>query len=60
MNKPLCNKPAVYRYTWPGRNEAFICEQHAQGIRVISNAMGFYVQLIEVEPEDGNCEQKVS
>lgn len=55
-----CGKPAVYRYTWPGRNEALICEKHAGGLRAIASAMGLYIQLIPVPADSGECAQKVA
>lgn len=56
----ICGKDAVYRYTWPGRDESFICEQHSIALQNVAKAIGLYVQLIPVPPETMCCEQKVS
>lgn len=56
----ICGADAAYRYTWPGRNEAFICAAHSQGLRAVASAMGLPLQMIAVEPEQHVCEQKVN
>ena len=62
MNQTQCTAPANFRYTWPGRDEAFICQAHAEGLKRVANAMGLNLQLIEIEalPPLPQCEQKVS
>lgn len=59
VSKPLhvcsqvdCDAPSVFRYTWPGQNEAGICAVHAIKQQNICNAMGLYVQLIPLTPDD--------
>ena len=57
-----CQEPAVFRYTWPGKDEACICLVHAQGLKQIASAMGFYIQLIPLsdkEQETAHCSQIV-
>ncbi len=44
--KFTCNKPAKYRYTWPNRNEMYVCEEHARGIASIAAAIGMHLQFI--------------
>ena len=58
MSKTTCQNDAEYRYTWPGRDEALICGEHANGLRAVSNAMGLPLQMIPVN--EGKCEQQVS
>ena len=51
-----CQEKAAYRYTWPGTDEAVICEKCSVLLRNISTAIGLYVQLIplnETEVSDG-------
>ena len=55
-----CQNGASYRYTWPGRNESFICNDHAPKLRAVSNAMGLPLQMIPLLHEDEQCDQKVS
>lgn len=43
---PDCEAMPVYRFTWPGRDEAFICEVHALKLRSVASAMGLHLQLI--------------
>jgi hypothetical protein len=56
---PTCPNDAAYRYTWPGRDESFICEQHAAGLRRVTEIMGSYVQLIPIEGDVPKCRQEV-
>ena len=48
-NQHGCENPAAFRFTWPGRDEAGICEAHAPKLRNIAAAIGCYVQLIPLE-----------
>ena len=59
-DETICNKDAAYRYTWPGRNEAYICEEHSNMLRAVAGATGLPLQLIPVDPQSACCEQKVS
>lgn len=56
-----CTNPPAVRYTWPGNVESFACIEHAIGIARISQAMGFYLQMIPltVEEMDQTCSQNV-
>lgn len=45
-NQAGCENKAAYRFTWPGRDEAGICEQHSTKLRGVAHAMGMHVQLI--------------
>ena len=62
--KQECKNPALFRYTWPGQDESFVCIEHAQALLNIANAMGLHLQLIQYQPgastqEWPNCKQKV-
>ena len=60
MAERVCNEKAKYRYTWPGRNESFICEEHSHKLMAVADAMGLPLQLIELEPDlDNTCQQIV-
>jgi len=53
---PLCSQQGCsglghYRYTWPGRDEAHVCETHAKGLVNVAHAMGLHLQLILLRPE---------
>lgn len=45
-NQMGCAAPAVYRFTWPGKDEAGICEEHSRKLKSVADAIGCYVQLI--------------
>lgn len=49
-NQTNCDEPAVYRYTWPGRDEAGACETHTTMALSIAAAMGLHLQMIPLEP----------
>lgn len=49
-----CENHADYRYTWPGRDEAFICEAHVEKLRQVADAMGLYLQIIPLEMAPGS------
>lgn len=41
-----CTKAACFRYTWPGKDEAVICLDHAAQIQGIGDGIGMPVQMI--------------
>ena len=45
-----CQEYAAYRYTWPGRDEAFICSRHQQKAAALAGSMGMHLQFIPLEP----------
>ena len=47
-----CKNDAKFRYTWPGRDEAVCCEEHAYQIQAVSNAIGSYIQIIPLSEND--------
>ena len=56
-----CNQPAIYRYTWVGRDESFVCVMHAMKINGIADAMGYQIQFIPLTMseliEEKMCQQ---
>jgi hypothetical protein len=58
-----CPNPPAYRYTWPGQDEAHLCEHHAETLQNIAHAMGFPVQLIPLSlaevTNSAGCHQNV-
>ena len=50
----MCDNPAMFRYTWPGEDEAVICEQHAAQLRGIADAMGLHLQIILLTRDELN------
>ena len=67
MDSRPCEAPANFRYTWPGKDEALICMEHAEKLKSIANAMGVHLQLIPFTSHDitdalnwPNCQQKMS
>lgn len=45
-----CTREAAFRYTWPGREESFICTDHAPKLQAVANAMGLPLQIIALDP----------
>ena len=61
MKPNQCDEPPLYRYTWPGREEAYACWKHARAIKGIADALGFNLQFVPLTPEEamlGNCSQE--
>ena len=51
-NQGECEQPGLYRFTWPGSNEAFICEIHVDKLRDVAEAMGLPLQVISILDEE--------
>lgn len=45
-----CPCAALFRFTWPGRDEAFICAGHVPKLRAVAAAMGLNLQITELTP----------
>lgn len=43
-----CEARAAFSYTWPGKDEAGICADHALKLRNVAYALGLYLQLIPI------------
>jgi len=48
-NQSECKHPAFYRYTWPGRDESYICTEHVNKLRSAAEAMGLYLQVLPLD-----------
>lgn len=46
-----CTEQASHRFTWPGRDESFICDKHLPKVREVASAIGMYLQIIPLENE---------
>jgi pyrroloquinoline quinone (PQQ) biosynthesis protein C len=57
-NQKNCTEKAMYRYTWPGRDEAGICEQHVGWLRNVAEALGMHLQTIQLEPEAAKTKEE--
>jgi hypothetical protein len=44
-----CGKPATYRFTWPGNDEKYACQEHAALAEKLSGVLGFHLQLVPLE-----------
>jgi|WetSurMetagenome_2_1015567.scaffolds.fasta_scaffold1506236_2 hypothetical protein len=58
---PKCPTLATYRYTWPGRDEAYVCAIHAQQLSNIAQAMGLHLQILPLSYEQmsATCSQNI-
>ena len=45
-NQQNCDREAAYLFTWPGEDQAGICEACAPKLRGVASAIGLHVQLI--------------
>lgn len=44
-----CPCLASYRYTWPGRDEAFICGECVPKLRGLASTMGLHLQVVPLD-----------
>ena len=58
----MCDNPARYRFTWPGQDEALICEDHVDRLFSIAAGIGLRLQIIPLSEKDLEmgliCDQK--
>jgi len=55
-----CSERALFRYTWPGKDESFICMDHALQLRGIAQALGLHLQMIVLDgSSEEMCRQEV-
>lgn len=47
-----CRNKGAYRYTWPGQDEALVCEAHVRKLRTVAGALGMHLQLIRVREDE--------
>ena len=61
MSEKRCEQKAVRRFTWPGQDESFICQEHLPKLQRVADAMGMHLQLIPLaEDTNETCKQRVS
>jgi hypothetical protein len=61
MCKKTCDKVASHRFTWPGNDEAFICENHQRQLKRVADTMGLHLQTISLGTGiQKTCTQKVN
>jgi hypothetical protein len=57
-----CQLQAMFRYTWPCKDEAIVCIIHAQELLNTANALSFHLQMIPLTPDEmygQSCSQNV-
>jgi len=59
-NQMGCATKAAYLFTWPGKDEDGICEEHAPQLRAVAQAAGMRLQLKPVEPVENENEERSS
>lgn len=47
-----CEQPALFRYTWPGKDESHCCVIHAVHLKSVAKAIGLHLQLIPLTVEE--------
>lgn len=47
--KVKCKIPALFRYTWPGKDESVVCLEHSVEIRHIAEVIGMPLQMIQID-----------
>ena len=47
-----CGAPAMFRYTWPGKDESLACATCALKLRRVAQAIGLHLQIIQLSQED--------
>ena len=45
-----CETPAIFRYTWPGKEEDYACAFHADRLMKIARSCKFHIQMILIDP----------
>ena len=51
-DKKKCTNPAYYKYTWPGKDEAYCCLPHANQIGKVAKAMRLHLQFIPLTQDE--------
>ncbi len=55
----VCNKPARYKYTWPGKDENVICESCGLKLQAVASAVGMHLQMRQLDEINLTCPQIV-
>jgi len=45
-----CKTIAIFRYTWPGKDETYCCVSHGARIAHVAQVLGFHLQMILIDP----------
>ena len=48
----MCDNLANHRFTWPGRDESVICEEHIGKLRAVAQAIGLHLQIIPLSENE--------
>ena len=51
MSDHKCGSPAMYRYTWPGKDESLVCVICAMKLQTVAAAIGLHLQIIKLSEE---------
>lgn len=57
-----CQEQPHFRYTWPGKDESFICFEHSRQLQRVAAAMGLHLQLIPLSEDEQtgvSCSQEL-
>ena len=58
-----CEGKATHRFTWPGKDESFICAKHLPQLQGVAAALGMPLQCVPVHESDQDgetCKQIIS
>ena len=62
-DKVRCPNRAYCKFTWPGKDQAFICYPCSLKLKAVANAIDLHIQYIFISQKDlenkEQCEQKV-
>lgn len=48
-----CEYQVVARFTWPGQDESYVCNEHEQKLISVARAIGLHLQVIPLsQPEE--------
>lgn len=52
MKDKRCKNLAKYRYTWPRKDESFICDDHVNQLAKVAEVIGLHLQIIPLSEKD--------
>jgi hypothetical protein len=55
-NQVGCTEKPTHRFTWPGRDEACICEAHHAWMLNVARALDMHLQTIPLDNENPNSQ----
>lgn len=47
-----CQTPPIFRYTWPGKDEAYACPEHAVMLLKTAYALDLHLQMIQLNADE--------